>query len=327
MSSSHKRVAVVLFNLGGPDSPEAVRPFLQNLFSDPAIIRAPSFVRWFLARIISRAREPEAKKIYAHLGGRSPILPQTHNQADSLKAELNRRMEGMDFRTFVVMRYWHPRAVQVAKDIAGFDPDTVVCMPLYPQFSTTTTASSISEFKKALQSAGVNARTVGPCCYPVQPGFVSAYSDLIRKGLKKVKPGQTPRVLFSAHGLPERIVAAGDPYAHQVERSASAIAEAVGSDMPEWRVTYQSRVGPLKWIGPSTDDEIEEASKAGLVPVVCPLAFVSEHSETLVELDVEYREMAEGFGAPDYIRIPTVSVHPEFIAGLADITANCSFNP
>lgn len=317
-----KKIAVVLFNLGGPDAPGAVKPFLFNLFNDPAIVGAPAPVRWFLAHLISRRRAPVARAIYARIGGKSPLLELTRDQAAALEARL-----GTGARVFVAMRYWHPLAEETAAEVRAFAPEAVVMLPLYPQFSTTTSGSSLRAWRRAAAAAGIAAPAVAVCCYPVEPGWISAVADLVRGSLGKARSelvgaglGAAPlRVLFSAHGLPERIVARGDPYPRQVERTAKAVAEAVGVVMPEWTICFQSRVGPLAWIGPSTDEEIGRAARDGVGVVVVPIAFVSEHSETLVELDIEYRSLAERLGVPCYVRTPAVGTHPEFIGGLADL--------
>ena len=311
------RLGVVLFNLGGPDTLDAVQPFLTNLFSDKAIIRAPGIVRWPLARLIAGRRREYAKTIYASIGGGSPIVPETEAQAAALTAALT--AQGMTVKTVIAMRYWHPRADAAAKELAAWQPDRVALLPLYPQFSTTTTASSLDEWRKAAGRARLMAPSGALCCYPVETGFVAAYADLLSKALGGMPAGTTPRIIFSAHGLPERIVTAGDPYPLQVVAGAKAIAAAAGVGSLDQIVTYQSRVGPLKWIGPDTDKEIVATAEAGKVPVVVPLAFVSEHSETLYELDQIYREAALKAGAPAYLRVPAVGAHPAFIAGLADL--------
>jgi ferrochelatase len=308
------RTAIVLFNLGGPDSPEAVQPFLQNLFSDPAILTVPGPIRWLLARFISRRRAPVAQKIYQQLGGRSPILPNTEAQAVALTSVI-----GGEAKIFVAMRYWHPFVEEVAAEVAVWKPDRVVLLPLYPQFSTTTTASSFDAWDRAAKKLGFACPTARVCCYPDEAGFVAASARRLGEMLDRAKG--PVRVLFSAHGLPKKIVDAGDPYAWQVRRSAEAIVAALGHAV-DWTVCYQSRVGPLEWIGPSTEAEIRRAAADKVTPVVVPLSFVSEHSETLVELDEEYRHLAESVGVPGYLRVPTVSTDPAFIAGLASLAGS-----
>ena len=311
-----KRVAIVLFNLGGPDHPEAVQPFLFNLFNDPAIIGAPGLIRWALAHLISRRRAPIAQEIYARIGGRSPIMPETELQADGLTERLGDLGE---VKTFIAMRYWHPRARETAKAVADFKPDEIVLLPLYPQFSTTTSESSLKEWQIEADRIGLKAKTRALCCYPNQAGFVEAVADLLKTALAKAEPRGAPRILFSAHGLPERVIAGGDPYQHQVELSAEAVMAKLARPDVDWLVCYQSRVGPLKWIGPSTDKEIERAGADGVPLIIVPIAFVSEHSETLVELDIEYKHLADESGVPFYVRVPAVRNHPAFLDGLADV--------
>jgi ferrochelatase len=305
------KVAVVLFNLGGPDAPEAVRPFLFNLFNDPAIIRAPGIIRTLIARSISRSREASARLNYDRMGGRSPILPETQDQARALEKRL--ADTAAEVRVFVAMRYWDPVTEDVAKDVAAYAPDEIVLLPLYPQFSTTTTASSLKAWNGAYRGSG-RARAV--CCYSQADAFIAAHAKLIEDAWIKADRPKPVRLLFSAHGLPQKIIDAGDPYQAQVEATAKATAERLGGGW-DWTVCYQSRVGPLKWIGPSTLEEIERASKEGVGVVVCPIAFVSEHVETLVELDHDYAEAAKAMGCAPYVRVPALGVEAGFIETLA----------
>ncbi len=307
------KTAVVLFNLGGPDRPEAIQPFLKNLFNDPAIIGLPWPLRPILANTISRKREPEARAIYARIGGRSPLNAETAAQARALEAVL-----GDDHRVFVAMRYWHPLIEDTVREVAAWSPERIVLLPLYPQFSTTTTGSSLGEWQRRAGAAGLAAPTTALCCYPVEAGLVEAHARLIGAALESA--GSAPvRLLFSAHGLPEKIVRAGDPYQGQVEQTAAAVVAALARPGLDWAVCYQSRVGPLKWIGPSTDDEIRRAGAEGRGAVVVPIAFVSEHSETLVELDLEYGELASKAGCAPYIRVPALGTDDGFIAALAGL--------
>jgi ferrochelatase len=296
------RTAVVLFNLGGPDTPDAVRPFLFNLFSDKAIIRLPGPLRWLVATMISRRRAPLAAEIYRKIGGGSPLLANTEAQARALEEAL-----GEGYRCFIAMRYWHPRAAATAREVQAWQAERIVLLPLYPQYSTTTTASSLREWP----DLGIPTRTI--CCWPSEPGFIAAIATRVAAALV-AQPGA--RVLFSAHGLPERTVKAGDPYQWQVERTAASIVARIGREF-DHVVCYQSRVGPLRWIGPYTDAEIRRAGADKAPLIVVPIAFVSEHSETLVELDIEYRHLAEASGVPSYLRLPTVAADPGFIEGLA----------
>lgn len=309
------KTAIVLFNLGGPDRPEAVEPFLFNLFNDKAIIGAPQPIRWLLAKFISAKRAPLARGIYARLGGSSPLLPETEHQARALEHRL-----GEGFRCFIAMRYWHPFTAETVTAIKEWGADEVVLLPLYPQFSTTTTGSSLAKWRREAGKHGLELPTRFVCCYPVQPGLVAAFADLVRRGHGEAGPaGQRPRVLFSAHGLPKSVVAKGDPYQAQVELTAAAVAEATGLADLDWSICYQSRVGPMEWIGPSIEAELERAGRDSVPVVVVPIAFVSEHSETLVELDIEYRERADHLGIPAYVRVPALGCHPDFIQALAEL--------
>ena len=309
------KVAVVLFNLGGPDSLAAVKPFLRNLFSDPAIIGAPAPLRWLLARFISGRRAPVARGIYEKIGGRSPILPLTEQQAESLRLRL--QDHGLNAQVFVCMRYWHPMSDQVAASVKAYEPDRIVLLPLYPQFSTTTSGSSFKDWSRAAGRVGLTMPTHTVCCYPEDEGWVAAQASVITKAIDQSGVSGRPRILFSAHGLPKKIVDSGDPYSWQVERTVKAVVGAMARDDLDFRVCYQSRVGPLEWIGPATEDEIHKAGEDGVPVVIVPIAFVSEHSETLVELDMEYGELAEQAGVPSYVRVPAVGCHDAFIDGLA----------
>lgn len=311
------KLAVVLFNLGGPDSLDAVEPFLRNLFGDPAILTLPRFLRTPLARFIASRRAPFARDIYRKLGGRSPILEETKAQAEALDKVLATR--GIEARSFIAMRCWKPFSDEAAQAIKSWGADSIVLLPLYPQFSTTTTGSSLADWERAARAAGLPAPTSTVCCYPDEEGFIAAEAELIHSTLTRTKSGVDYRLLLSAHGLPKRIIAKGDPYQWQVGRTAAALVDRLGIKGLDWRICYQSRVGPLDWIGPATDSEVRRAGADGKGVVVAPIAFVSEHSETLVELDMDYRELAMASGVPDYLRVPAVGTHPSFIAALADL--------
>ncbi|PHQ67702.1 MAG: ferrochelatase, partial [Sneathiella sp.] len=312
------RKAVILFNLGGPDSLEAVEPFLFNLFNDPAIIRVPGVFRKLLARFISRRRAPVAQEIYAHIGGSSPLLPQTNAQAAALRAALATADDENSYEIFISMRYWHPFAEETARDVKVYDPDEIILLPLYPQFSSTTTASSFESWHKAAANVGLEVPTASLCCYPAEKGLAQAYAGLIAPYLVELA-GQKTRILFSAHGLPQKIVDAGDPYQWQIEKTAKQIVSTLDVLPADWRVCYQSRVGPMKWLQPSTEDEIRAAGAEGFNLIILPIAFVSEHSETLVELDIEYAALAETAGVPHYRRVPTVGITSSFMEGLAGL--------
>lgn len=311
------RIAVVLFNLGGPDDQASVKPFLFNLFNDPAIIGLPGFARTPLARLISSRREAVAQANYRLMGGGSPLLPETRKQAAALEADLNDRLADDEVRVFVAMRYWNPLTEETAADVAVFGPDEVVLLPLYPQYSTTTTQSSLAIWNATYAGSGVS-RAV--CCYPRATGWIEAQADGVCEKLDQAGEASV-RVLFSAHGIPEKLVTGkGDPYQEQVETTVAAVVEAIQARRGpiDHAICYQSRVGPMKWLGPSTPEAIAQAATDGVGVVVTPVAFVSEHVETLVELDIEYAELAREKGVSPYLRAPAAGVQPRFIDALAE---------
>ena len=308
-----RRVAIVLFNLGGPDKQEAVKPFLFNLFNDNAIIRLPQPFRFLLAKLISGSREKLAKANYALMGGGSPILPETMKQAEALEVAVAARVSNVTFKCFPAMRYWKPFTRDAAKAAEAWGATDAILLPLYPQFSTTTTASSLKAWREA---STLPASTI--CCYPAGAQFAQAHADAILKTWRDAGSPERPRLLFSAHGLPQSVVDRGDPYQWQVEQSVAAVWKLLPSDW-EMRICYQSRVGPMKWIGPSTEEEIHGAGTDGVGVIVSPIAFVSEHVETLVELDIEYGELAKRLQLPFYLRAPALGADPRFIDALADL--------
>ena len=312
-----RKIAIVLFNLGGPDKPASVKPFLINLFKDPAILRVPFFVRPWLARIIAGLRLKAATANYEILGGKSPLLELTEDQARSLEQAVPK----LETRCFVAMRYWHPFSIEAALAVKQWDPECVVLVPLYPQYSTTTTGSSLTAWREAAAQAGLMKPTTTLCCYHSDAGYVTATAAAVRRSYDlaraELSPGVGLRVLFSAHGLPEAIVKAGDPYQFQVERTAASVVRSMAVPGLDHVICYQSRATPQKWIDPSTEAEIDRAAQDKVAVLVVPIAFVSEHSETLVELDVEYREMAEKAGVPGYFRAPAQNSDAGFIAALA----------
>ncbi len=325
IKAKNEKVAVVLFNLGGPDSPQSVKPFLMNFFMDKNIISLPIPFRCFIAALIARKRSrAEAKESYDELGGSSPLLANSVQQANLVEKALNKDAKSVKYKSFICMRYWHPMAPQVVREVRDWGADRIVFLPLYPQFSTTTSWSSLENWDKHAEIANyMDVPRSIICCYPFQDGFIKASADHIyQKYQEAQKDGQEKiRFLFSAHGLPEDIIKSGDPYQWQCEQTAQRIVEVLqkdyGLDAPDWQVCYQSRVGPKKWIGPSLDQALEKAAQDQVSVIILPHAFTQEHVETLVELDVEYKEMAEELGIEGYYRANTVSTHPDFIAGLA----------
>lgn len=313
------KTAIILFNLGAPDRLEAVKPFLFNLFNDPAIIKIPNPMRWCLAKLISSKREKFAQENYKLMGGSSPLLKNTQKQADLLKKEFDDQT-----KIFIAMRYYHPYVSEAVDEVIKFNPDQVILVPLYPQFSTSTTGSSFKEWKNQARKKGLNKKTYSLCCYPTEDGFVQTNIDNISKELDQLDNYKDYRLLFSAHGIPKKFVEAGDSYQYQVEQSSKVIAKELEKKYPvlDWVVCYQSRVGPLEWIKPYIDDEIKRAADERKSLLIVPIAFVSEHLETLVELDIEFKEMAKGLNIKDYRRISTAGDHKAFIKGLAQSIKN-----
>ena len=305
--------AIILFNLGGPDSLNAVEPFLFNLFNDPAIISLPSFLRFPLAKFISKRRTPVAKAIYAEMGGKSPILEETKAQAVAIENSMQDEKD--EYKSFIVMRCWNPRATETIKKVKEFRPDQIILLPLYPQYSNATSGSSINEWLDICKKESLTVETKIICCYPTEKDFILSYASLIKEKINLKKLSKTT-LIFSAHGLPEIKIKQGDPYQWQVEQSVKELVRKLSIEKLNYILSYQSRVGPLKWIGPSTEEIIKEEAVKGKILIVVPVAFVSEHSETLVELDIEYKKLAEENGSKEYIRVPAVTVNRDFINSL-----------
>ena len=307
--------AVILFNLGGPDKLENVEPFLFNLFNDPAIINIPSIFRYPLAKFISKRRAPIARNIYKEIGNKSPILELTQDQARSLENNLSKKG---DYKCFVIMRYWHPRASDVIKKIREYNPEEIILLPLYPQYSASTSGSSINEWSNLCKKENYHVKTKAICCYPTENNFIASHISLIKKTLKIIEDNNF-KLIFSAHGLPKNKIKKGDPYQWQVEETVKKIMFNLENDNLNHVISYQSRVGPLKWIGPSTDEVIIKYSKEKKGIIIVPIAFVSEHSETLVELDIEYKKLAEKNGCSFYKRVPALGIEENFIKGLTEL--------
>ena len=269
--------------------------------------------------MISNRRAPTAKNIYKELGGSSPILKLTIDQSNALEKKLNKNDSENEYKCFIVMRCWHPRAEKVINDVKIYNPDEVVLLPLYPQYSAATSGSSIKEWHDVCKKNNYKTKTSTICCYPTDNFFVKSHVEEIKL---KIKNLENYKLIFSAHGLPEKNIKKGDPYQWQVEQTVSYIVKNLNLDNLDWILSYQSRVGPLKWIGPSTDDVIVENSKLGKKIVIVPIAFVSEHSETLVELDIEYKELANKNGCKNYIRVPALGTNTDFINSLSNLVIN-----
>ncbi len=313
------RTAVVLFNLGGPDSLDAVEPFLFNLFSDPDIFKLPlaRFTQKPFARLISRRRAPAARHNYAAIGGKSPLLDNTWAQARALETEL--RAHG-DYDVVVCMRYWHPLSDAVVQDLKARGYRDLVLLPLYPQYSRTTTGSSVNEFERACARHGYRPQTRLVREWHDHPAYLDAIAECVRTEASRFPepdPGAI-ELLFSAHGLPKKLVKQGDPYERQIEATFEALRTRLG--WPRVTLCYQSRVGPLEWLKPYTADVIREKATSGCRQMlVYPIAFVSDHSETLYELGMEYAELAHEAGIAHYRVVPALNAHPLLIRALADL--------
>ncbi len=317
-----ERTAVVLFNLGGPDSIEAVEPFLFNLFSDPDIFKLPlGFItqRWF-ARMISRRRAPEAAKGYQAMGGKSPIGEYTQAQADALSKALK---DAGDYQVFVCMRYWHPMSHQVVNQLKESGFDHVILLPLYPQYSTTTTGSSYNDFVRACARANYNPHIQLIEKWFDEPRYQQTIVEAIKREATKLPDPEPNKIelLFSAHGLPQKIIKRGDPYQQQIEATYESLKNKLG--WPNTTLCYQSRVGPLEWLRPYTEDVILEKAAAGAKQMlVYPIAFVSDHIETLYELGVEYADVAADHGIDHYRVVPALNSDPGLIDTLKDLVTS-----
>lgn len=312
------RLAIVVFNLGGPDSPKAVRPFLFNLFNDPFIIPLPAPLRWLFATTISTLRAKKSRGYYQRLGGKSVLLPETEAQAAALQQVA--KPFAQDARVFILMRYWHPMAREVVADLKAYNPTRIVVLPLYPQFSTTTTGTTLAALAHEAKRQAFSTPMEVLCCYPTAEGLIAPITDKLRAAYESAKAHGRPRVLFSAHGLPEKIIADGDPYEWQVAQSTEAIVAKLGLPDLDWKICYQSRVTPVKWLGPPVESEIRRAGADRVPLIIVPISFVSEHVETLVELDETMRDLAAASGVPHFARLAAVRTDPVFIKALAGFT-------
>ncbi len=321
------RIAVVLCNLGGPDSLQAVRPFLYNLFSDPDILDVPLGVlaRKPLAWFIAKRRAPQAAKGYAALGGKSPLLENTQRQASALARALAGDGE---FDVHVCMRYWHPRAAAVVATLKQAGYARVVLLPLYPQYSRTTTGSSREEFLRECERAHYAPHIDFVREWHNEPHFLDATAARLKQELARFPEPDPARteVLLSAHGLPRKLVDAGDPYETQVRATYEAVRARL--NWPHTTLCYQSRVGPLEWLGPYTEDVIREKAAQGAKQVlVYPIAFVSDHSETLYELGITYAEIAREHGIAHYRVCPALNDDPGLIQALRHLVLGALEQP
>jgi ferrochelatase len=303
--------AVFLMNLGGPRNLAEVEPYLHELFSDPLVVTAPlGPLRPLFARLVSRLRAPSSAEKYALIGGRSPLVEGTLAQAQALEAAL-----GPSFTCHLAMRCGHPNTEEGVREALARDPDRAVALPLYPQYANATTWSSLVELRRCWPR---ERPLVEICTWHDHAGYLDASAAALRETLARVPPGVRDRtlVVFSAHGLPMRQVRKGDPYPGYVEHSAAETARRAG--VSDFRITYQSRVGPARWLGPDTVRFLRENARDRAV-VVVPAAFVSEHLETLYDMDILARRAAEEGGALAFLRVPALGTRPDFVAALADV--------
>jgi ferrochelatase len=316
------RTAVVLCNLGGPDSLAAVRPFLYNLFADPDIFKFPlGFITQKLfAGLIAWRRAPEAAHGYAAIGGKSPLLDNTLKQATALEQALK---DAGAFAVFPCMRYWHPLTDAVVRDLKAEGFEQVVLLPLYPQYSGTTSGSSYHEFERQCERLAYAPTIHFVREWYTQPDYLAGIVETIRAATATLPDPDPARVqlLFSAHGLPQKIVDAGDPYAQQIRATYDAVCGMLA--YPHTTLCFQSRVGPLEWLRPYTEDVIRALAHAGAKQMLLyPIAFVSDHIETLFELGITYKTLALENGVSHYRVVPALNDHPRLIAALKTLTLN-----
>jgi ferrochelatase len=316
-----ERVAVVLFQLGGPDSAAAVEPFLRNLFRDPDIIDFPGafLARNALARFIAKRRAPRVAENYRQIGGKSPILELTNAQAAALRSALAPHVKA---EVFVAMRYWKPFTAEAVKAVLGGGFDRIFLLPLYPHYSKATTLSSLKEWQREASRAGLaQDRHESVCCFFNHPLFVRALAENVTASLRKFDgvPPADIDIVFSAHGVPVSLVNAGDPYKMQIEETVRLVAEEGGWASPR-TLCYQSKVGPMEWLKPSLDATVRSLAAAGRKNLlVVPVAFVTDHIETLHEINIEARKEALHLGVSRFEMVPGLNDGPTFIACLADL--------
>ena len=343
----NETIGIVLLNLGGPDSLKAVKPFLYNLFSDRNIIRlGPSFLQKPLAYFISTLRRRKTEQMYSLIGGKSPIMPITIAQAQALENTLNSefRMQNsnLSFKVYVAMRYWHPLIEEVIPDMYKNGIRRIIALSLYPHYSVTTTGSSVLKMKEVLKGYSVEVSYISQ--WYNHPLYIEALVDLIKKGMelfninleirnsrlvphsgglsgKNESPEETKseidiQVLFSAHSLPEKFIKLGDPYVEHIYGTITEITKLISV---KWHLSYQSKTGPVKWLEPSTEDKLKELARDGVRNIlVVPISFVSDHIETLYEIDIFYKNMAQELGVT-LRRVNSLNVYPVFIRALVDM--------
>ena len=319
------RVGVLLLNLGGPERIQDVKPFLYNLFSDPEIIRLPvAAMQKPFAWLISSLRSSKSQQAYRSIGGGSPLRRITKQQAQELQTSL--RQKGVDATSYVAMRYWHPFTESAVADLKADGVDQVVVLPLYPHFSISTSGSSFRELQRLRNTDPAFSRLPIRCIrsWYDHPGYIQALANLIAREILACEDPATAHIFFSAHGVPKSYVEdAGDPYQLEIVACSKLILEQLRQQLGHsnpFTLAYQSRVGPVEWLKPYTEDALQELGEQGVKDlVVVPISFVSEHIETLEEIDIDYRELATAAGVKNFRRVPALDTDPAFIAALTDL--------
>lgn len=316
------RCGVLLLNLGGPETLEDVRPFLYNLFSDPEIIRIKnSILRKLLAQIISRTRQNKSQELYRQIGGGSPLRRITEDQAAALKFLLEAK--GVKAEVYVGMRCWKPSIDEAIERILSDGVHRLLLLPLFPQYSVTTTGSCFSYFRLLDKQWNLSSKMQVSYIEDWYENslYLESMAELIAEGLNQFAPEERSKVhlLYSAHSIPERYVREGDPYLEQTQKCIALINAQLSGENP-WSLGFQSKVGPVKWLGPSTVDVLANIAKSGISKVlVVPVSFVSDHIETLQEIDIAYKKIATDLGITEFRRVQALNLHPKFIEALADI--------
>ena len=311
----------MLFNLGGPDTLDDVKPFLYNLFSDPDIIRLPwRALQKPLAWIISTGRYKKSRGYYEQIGGGSPLRKITEQQARALEESLERR--GIRAKAYVGMRYWKPFTEEAIAQIRADRVTHLVVLPLYPQFSISTTGSSLNRMKAIFSQNGGEAPRLSVIeSWQDDPRYIKALASMVSEELERF-PDQSPpatHIVFSAHSVPVSYIEEGDPYLDQTRQTVARVMKELGEDRPH-TLSFQSKVGPVKWLQPSTDETVRRLAAEGVrQALLVPVSFVSEHIETLYELDILYRHVAEEVGLAHYRRVPALNCRPDFIDALATL--------
>ncbi len=304
---------VILLNLGGPDRLEAVQPFLYNLFSDRDIIKlGPFFLQRPIALLISLLRSKKSKRSYRLIGGFSPLRVITSAQADALRERLKEK----GYPVYIGMRYWHPLIEDTVKEMKAQGITHILAIPLYPHYSIATSGSALNHLKRCLKESGIFFKSVNS--WPDNPYYIKALRENIKKALERLKEPEKAHIIFSAHSLPVSFIEKGDPY---VKELMITIKEVMKEITLPWHLSYQSKSGPVKWLSPSTEEKLKELSSMDIKEVLLvPISFVSDHIETLYEIDIYYREIAEKLGIR-LTRTESLNTNPLFIETLYDIVS------